>query len=464
MNTIRHSVYTVYYLLCAVFSLAMAQPPTSVEVAVPNFAVTRQGALDYVSILGGGLLRVPDKPLVPVYSKSLDYPKGYRVQEVVLKDRSGLKTDSGLILPIVRPFSLPGAADPGSWYPKEEFSWRLWDNSDGSTSLVITIYPFYYNARTSQVRFYQNYRFGVRYVYSDLSLTGAQADQPTYEPGSTVFISATVRNERQPQDIALGVSLEQLAAGSPAVRLPDKVAKKISGDTTVTFAWPSQGAAPGDYRARVVLKDGAGNVIGTRDLEFSLGVSSGEVRNFTATPQYFHIGDAVRFSFDFVNTGSRPLSGECVFRLTGPEGTLKQSNHSLAELSPGSTASFSDTWSTAAAKKGTDYYALVHVTFSGGNASAEPVRLSTNQLPRASFSFVPSEPAAGADVIFDASGSTDADGRVAEYRWEFGDGCVGRGMKARHKYMVPGMYEVSLTVTDNERGAGTALQSLYVGE
>ncbi|MBM3313998.1 PKD domain-containing protein [candidate division WOR-3 bacterium] len=443
---------------------SLAQPPTAVEFTVPDYVSTKQGALDYVTISGGELLRVPDKPLVPIYSKSVDYPKGYRVQDVVLKDRSGLKSDSGLILPLVRPFAPPGAADTGSWYPKEEFAWRLWDNPDGSTSLVITSYPLYYNGRTSRVRFYRNYRFGVKYVYSDLSFTRAQTDQPAYEPGSTVFISAAVRNEGRPQDITLDVSLERLVGNVPAVRLPAKTVKKMSGDTTVTAAWPSQNAAPGDYRARVTLKDGAGNVIGTRDLEFSLGVSSGEVRDFAATPQSLRIGDVVRLALDFVNTGSRSLSGECVFRLTGPDGTLKQSTHPLAELSPGSTTSFSDTWSTTAAKKAVDYYALAYVTFSGGSASTEPVRLSTNQLPQATFTVVPPEPVAGADVTFGASGSTDPDGKVKSYRWQFGDGAEARGARARHRFELPGTYEVKLTVTDNEGGTGTRAQSLSVGE
>lgn len=429
MNAIRRLACPVCFLLFAVCSMAAAQPPTSVDVTVPSYVVTRQGALDYVSIPGGELLRVPDKPLVPSYLKSFDYPKGYWVQAVVLKGRSGLKAASGLTLPMVRPFSLPGAADTGSWYPKGEFAWRLWDRPDGSTSLVITTYPFYYDARTSRIRFYQNYRFEVRYVRSDLSLARAEADQPAYEPGSTVFISAAVHNEGRPQDITIGVSLERLAATAPVVQLPAKALKKMSGDTTATVAWSSQGAVPGDYRVRVVLKDGAGNVVGTRDLEFSLGISSGEVRDFAATPQYFHIGEVVRFSFNFANTGSRPLSGECVFRLTGPEGTLKQSNHSLAELPPGSTASFSDTWSTAAAKKAVDYCALAHVTFSGGTASAEPVLLSTNQLPQASFSFAPSEAVAGTNVAFDASASTDYDGTVKSYQWQFGDGAEARASR-----------------------------------
>jgi PKD repeat protein len=51
---------------------------------------------------------------------------------------------------------------------------------------------------------------------------------------------------------------------------------------------------------------------------------------------------------------------------------------------------------------------------------------------------------------FDGSGSTDSDGSIASYAWDFGDGQSGTGAKPSHTYSAAGTYTVKLTVTDND--------------
>jgi PKD repeat protein len=53
------------------------------------------------------------------------------------------------------------------------------------------------------------------------------------------------------------------------------------------------------------------------------------------------------------------------------------------------------------------------------------------------------------EVAFDASSSTDPDGTIAEYAWDFGDGNQAKGVKTTHRYQSPGAYGVTLRVTDN---------------
>jgi hypothetical protein len=53
-------------------------------------------------------------------------------------------------------------------------------------------------------------------------------------------------------------------------------------------------------------------------------------------------------------------------------------------------------------------------------------------------------------VTFDASGSTDADGAIDSYEWDFGDGSQREtGVTVTHGYTSIGGYVVTLTVTDN---------------
>jgi hypothetical protein len=53
-------------------------------------------------------------------------------------------------------------------------------------------------------------------------------------------------------------------------------------------------------------------------------------------------------------------------------------------------------------------------------------------------------------IVFDASGSFDAEGEIISYSWDFGDGSIVEGVTPTHVYDEPGFYEVVLTVTDDE--------------
>ncbi len=52
-------------------------------------------------------------------------------------------------------------------------------------------------------------------------------------------------------------------------------------------------------------------------------------------------------------------------------------------------------------------------------------------------------------VFFDASASSDPDGVLSDYQWDFGDGQTGSGYQVRHQYNKAGLYTVKLRVKDN---------------
>ena len=75
-----------------------------------------------------------------------------------------------------------------------------------------------------------------------------------------------------------------------------------------------------------------------------------------------------------------------------------------------------------------------------------------NNPPTASFA--PS--CTNLDCSFDASGSSDSDGSITSYAWDFGDSQTGSGVSPSHSYTARGTYAVTLTVTDN-KGATTSV-------
>ncbi len=60
------------------------------------------------------------------------------------------------------------------------------------------------------------------------------------------------------------------------------------------------------------------------------------------------------------------------------------------------------------------------------------------------------------EVLFDASKSTDPDGRIIDYEWNFGDGTTGSGVTISHTYSSPGSYPIELIVHDSRGESGKA--------
>ncbi|WP_433333216.1 PKD domain-containing protein [Spirillospora sp. CA-294931] len=88
----------------------------------------------------------------------------------------------------------------------------------------------------------------------------------------------------------------------------------------------------------------------------------------------------------------------------------------------------------------------------GGGGGGEPTASFTETCST-------SEPS----CTFDGSASRDADGSIASYSWDFGDGKTGEGVKPSHTYSAAGSYDVKLTVTDNEGKKGTTTRRVTAG-
>jgi PKD repeat protein len=87
-----------------------------------------------------------------------------------------------------------------------------------------------------------------------------------------------------------------------------------------------------------------------------------------------------------------------------------------------------------------------------------------NQVPVAQFSYTPANPMVGIPVIFSTIGSSDPDGLISSYTWNFGDGTTGSGIGFTHTYSTSGTYTVTLTVTDDDGATDTYTEAVTVEE
>ena len=65
-------------------------------------------------------------------------------------------------------------------------------------------------------------------------------------------------------------------------------------------------------------------------------------------------------------------------------------------------------------------------------------------------------------VTVSGAGSTDTDGTIAGYAWNFGDGTTATGSTASRTYTADGTYTVRLTVTDDDGDTGTVTRQVTV--
>jgi len=464
----------VVLLLCATSAASVyAQadtPPSTLDVIIPDYEVTTEDGMDYVEIPEGDIVAIIGKPMIPYYAVELDYPEGYVVQGVELVERSGLKTDTGLMIPDYTPMEAmpkgeePGGDDDNGWFPELErdFDWMVDDNPDGSTTLFIAIFPFYYNSKTTEVRFYTDYSLRTDYILSTVEITKLEIDKEVCEPGETVTLDVTVENTGDVKDVLVSIVVKEGDTSEIVDGLPLRKLKGLQGEGSFSTQWDSTGFESGWYRVDIELKDDIGNVL-DRGLKYlTLGTAWGVTTRFDAAPAHFDVGDEIDMSLSFENAGSVELSGTCLFRVENDSGEIiREFTHEFAELAPGDSIDFADTWDTSGGEEGS--YRIVGIVFYGGQTTSPiMVAVSTNYFPTAAFDYSPESPDIGQDITFDASGSSDADGEIVSFEWDFGDGGIASEVEATHRYSQYGDYEVVLTVADNEGAIDTTWQFVSV--
>lgn len=154
-------------------------------------------------------------------------------------------------------------------------------------------------------------------------------------------------------------------------------------------------------------------------------------------------------SFDF-NQSLEQIS----FNVTGPSDTLGFCNVTIPknpmnrEPSQVWTVTVNNTYTTFTLMENSTHTSL-QFTYSHSirNVQIRVIEIP-NVPPKADFTFSPIDPVLY-DTIDFIDTSTDSDGEIASWFWEFGDGNSSTDQNPRYKYANAGEYVVTLTVEDN---------------
>jgi PKD repeat protein len=129
----------------------------------------------------------------------------------------------------------------------------------------------------------------------------------------------------------------------------------------------------------------------------------------------------------------------------GDNGTSSTRNPSRTYLSPGT---YTVTLAVTDNKGGTDQHSLPVTVPQDGPPNARPTAAFTHNCTDLSCTFT--------------DGSTDTDGTVNVWSWDFGDGTSETARNPTHTFASAGTYTVTLVATDNDGATGTASGVLTV--
>ena len=95
---------------------------------------------------------------------------------------------------------------------------------------------------------------------------------------------------------------------------------------------------------------------------------------------------------------------------------------------------------------------VLTVTDDGGamDTASTTATITPAPIPPAANAGGPYSGVVGSVISFDGTASSDADGTIVSYSWDFGDGGMASGPSPTHSYSVDGSFTVTLTVTDND--------------
>lgn len=147
-----------------------------------------------------------------------------------------------------------------------------------------------------------------------------------------------------------------------------------------------------------------------------------------------------------------------------PDGDPLNYSWTFASKPTGSTAALSNQTianPTFVADTAGDYVLELVVEDGYGGRDTDQVTMTAHAPPTAGFTYFPDTPSTW-DTIQFTDQSSDSDGTVVAWVWNFGDGGSSNEQNPTHRYRLPGTYPVTLEVTDNDGLNGTTVREVEV--
>jgi PKD repeat protein len=221
--------------------------------------------------------------------------------------------------------------------------------------------------------------------------------------------------------------------------------------TTASFDRPDSGRLKVGVRGRMIggaTYDAAVLVGATGALVLQLQRTGAVMASAQLSGLDFSSGDRIRIRMQTIGTYNAQLRAK-----VWETGTPEPSSWQVSAMDSTSSAPAASPVAFFAASDGTSP-ASIPVSFDDVTmaTTGAPPPPPPNKAPRATFTMTQKGPT----VTFDASASTDSDGTIRSYAWDFGDGSSATGRTVTHTYTGEGQWGMKLEVTDDDGAVGRA--------
>ncbi len=273
ISRITLTIISIIFFSMPFYFSVEANSSIYIEFDVPQYTVTESENYDYVDISGGDIILGEEgRPRIPYYLYSVDYEKSYRIQDVLMSERSEPEVEIGLNLPvIIQQWTITKSVEIIiGWYPDIDFEWNQIQNPDGSNTLNIIVYPVKYNPQTKELLFYRHYEFTVDYILSEVEILSVSTDKPSYLCGETVDINTEIINTGNAGDLYLDIIIRLYGSGNYVDSLAIRRLNNVTGNCSFSARWDSSDIEAGNYYAEIILTDIDGNIIAGKNADFAL--------------------------------------------------------------------------------------------------------------------------------------------------------------------------------------------------
>ncbi|MGH7578953.1 MAG: PKD domain-containing protein, partial [Gemmatimonadales bacterium] len=305
---------------------------------------------------------------------------------------------------------------------------------------------------------------GWQWNFGDGQSSSARDPNHAYLSGGTYTVTLTARDR---EDASAAIS-RQVAVPGPQFALGLTVTTKVQNGRQISvLSWTrAQGTSVYIYRNGLVFQatsnDGRQSIgkNGTAPSTFIFKVcEAGSTICSNPVTAVFAGGDPPDNAPP--NAGFTPGCSVTACRFSDgsndTDGTVASWQWSFGDGSSSSQRNPSHTYGS-----GGDYDVRLTVTDNLGAQGTTTKRITVgnppNQTPSANFT----ASCAGLDCEF-TDGSSDPDGHVAGWQWDFGDGTSSDQQSPSHGYAADGIYAVTLTVTDDDGVEGVTSQQIIAG-
>ncbi|MGY4911381.1 nucleoside hydrolase-like domain-containing protein [Micromonospora aurantiaca (nom. illeg.)] len=193
---------------------------------------------------------------------------------------------------------------------------------------------------------------------------------------------------------------------------------------------------------------------GTLNIQFVSNVENAKVNAIKVTPA----GATAAFTYSPTN----PTTGQTVSldgsTSTSPGATITTYTWNFGDGTTAIGRTTIHAWTTTGDKTVT-----LTITDSNANTATTTRTIKINNGdPIADFTITPPNPKPGDTVTLNGTTSTDPNGTITTYTWNFGDNTTATGPTTTHTWTTEGTYNITLTVTDNDGRTNTLTKTVAV--